>query len=294
MDEPIITVIIPTHNSEATIQRCIQSITNQAFPKEKYEIIVVDDGSKDNTVKLAKAVNADMVIETEPCTLGHARNVGFKKSRTKFIAYIDSDCEAKEGWLETIAKELETHQAITGPIENGFKKNLTSWTEYLFEFSDFNEYRNRSTTPFLPGCNQAITKECFNIAGEYPDSHLAEDVFFGSLLKQAGITAYFIPELQIRHLGVTKLNKLLSKMELYGRFTVRNSKTYDSIYKKMFKSHWRILAVFFVKIGARAIRAKRSKKFSIFLICLPLMILTTTKFCIGIWKELKNHHTNLN
>jgi len=54
LDKPILSIIIPTHNSELTIEECISSIKSQKYPKEKYEIIIVDDGSKDNTVDLCK------------------------------------------------------------------------------------------------------------------------------------------------------------------------------------------------------------------------------------------------
>jgi len=102
MTEPIISVIIPTHNSEATIKRCIQSITSQTYPTEKYKIIVVDDSSNENTVKIAKETKGVLVVETEPCTIGHARNIGYKNSGTKFLAYIDSSQPSLASQSESI------------------------------------------------------------------------------------------------------------------------------------------------------------------------------------------------
>jgi len=282
---PIISVIIPTHNSESTIERCIRSLTLQSYPREKFEIIVVDDGSKDQTVEYAKKDGADMIVISEPCTLGHARNLAAEKAQGKFLAYIDSDCEAKEGWLGTIAKELETLSAITGPIENGASQSLVAWSEYLLEFSEFNEYKSRSQTNFLPGCNQACTKESYKAAGGFPDLRLSEDVFFGESLKRAGIIPYFIPEMQIRHLGTTDMKKFLSKMELYGRYTVRNCKTVPSIYTVLTRTRWFIPLVFAVKFGARLRRAVRTRKLRIFIISLPIILHGISRFCIGVWKE---------
>ena len=55
----IISVIIPTLNSGGTIERCINSLLNQSYPREKFEIIVVDGISEDDSVKIAKKAGAD-------------------------------------------------------------------------------------------------------------------------------------------------------------------------------------------------------------------------------------------
>jgi len=285
MNQPIVSVIIPTHNSEATIERCIHSLTLQSYPREKFEIIVVDDGSKDRSIEYAKKAGADTLVISDPCTVSRARNLATERARGKFLAYLDSDCEAKEGWLETIANELETLLAITGPIENGASESLVAWSEYLLEFSEFNEYKHRSPTSFLPGCNQACTKESFRIAGGFPDLRLSEDVFFGESLKRAGITPYFIPELQIRHLGTTDIRKLLSKMELYGRYVVRTSKSVPSVYTILTKTRWLIPLVFLVKFGARTRRAIKSRRLGIFIISSPIIFLGIARFCKGVWRE---------
>jgi len=82
-----LSVIVPTHNSESTIQRCISSLISQSFPREQFEIIVVDDGSKDKTTTLAKETGADQIIVTEPCYVGKARNIGVQKAKTNFLAF---------------------------------------------------------------------------------------------------------------------------------------------------------------------------------------------------------------
>ena len=132
-----LSIIIPTHNSESTIQRCISSLISQSFPREQFEIIVVDDGSKDKTTTLAKEAGADQIIVTEPCFQGKARNIGVQKAKTNYLAFIDSDCEAEDGWIRTIIKELENLQVIGGPVKNGNPQSLLAWAEYFVEFCAF-------------------------------------------------------------------------------------------------------------------------------------------------------------
>ena len=158
---PLISIIIPAFNSELTIKRCISSIKSQKYPKENYEIIVVDDESSDNTVNIAKNAGADKVITIQHSSSGAARNTGSKHASGKILSFIDSDCIAQNGWLQTIEKEFEKNQVIGGPILNGTPNSVVAWAEYLMEFSDFNEHKNRSFVNFVPACNQACTKEVF-------------------------------------------------------------------------------------------------------------------------------------
>ena len=216
--EPKISVIIPTHNSEKTIENCVQSVVTQNFPRNEYEIIIVDDGSKDNTVNLAKKAGADSVIVTEACFQGAARNLGAKKARGNFLAFIDSDCTAREGWLESLSKELEKNKAIGGPVLNGNSHSLVAWAEYLIEFSEFNENRKRTIVPFVPGCNIACTKDVFYKVGGFSEQRLSEDVAFGYSLRKAGVNITFVPELQVNHLCRTEYSRYIANMKIDGMF----------------------------------------------------------------------------
>ena len=134
LKKPKISVIIPTHNSQEVIERCIYSITSQSYPRDNYEVIVVDDGSNDETIKIAKKAGTDQVILTEPCFQGKARNIGANNAKSEILAFIDSDCAAKEDWLETIESEFMNNKAIGGPVVNGNVHSLVAWAEYLMEF----------------------------------------------------------------------------------------------------------------------------------------------------------------
>ena len=78
MEKPTLSIIIPTHNSQKTIQSCLNSLTNQSYPRDEFEIIVVDDGSVNETVMISKKI-ANQVIKVEPCFQGKTRNIRAKK-----------------------------------------------------------------------------------------------------------------------------------------------------------------------------------------------------------------------
>jgi len=285
LETPLISVIIATHNSEPFIERCLLSLTSQSYPRENFEIIIVDDGSNDKSVELSRKNGADKVIETEPCTLGKARNIGAQEARGKFFTFFDSDCIAKDGWVKTIAKELEKNDAISGPVLNGNTQSLMAWADYLLEFSEFNEHKKRSIINFMPGCNQACTREAFEKTEGFPDKRLSDDVYFGFLLNEAGKRIVFVPEFKMYHLCRTELKKLESNQELLGRYFFRTIGMTHSSYDKLIKSRWYIPGIFFLKIGSRAKHAVRAKKTCKFLITLPIIIIGVFFWCKGLLKE---------
>ena len=89
----MISVIVPVYNVEKYLSRCIDSILNQTY--KDYEIILIDDGSKDSSGKIcdeyAKNHNNISVIHTKNRGLSAARNTGTENSHGEYITFVDSD-----------------------------------------------------------------------------------------------------------------------------------------------------------------------------------------------------------
>lgn len=98
---PIISIIVPVLNASLYIDDCILSLTNQDFPKDRYEIIIVDNGSKDDTIKKLDKYRERITILCEPKKGSYvARNTGIKIAKGKIIAFTDSDCVADKNWIK--------------------------------------------------------------------------------------------------------------------------------------------------------------------------------------------------
>ena len=87
LEKPCVSIIMPTYNSGQTIEKCLKSIQDQDY--SLYEIIVVDNFSKDDTLETAKKFGAKTILQK--CTPGQARNIGLNNSTGKYVLFMDSD-----------------------------------------------------------------------------------------------------------------------------------------------------------------------------------------------------------
>ena len=87
------------------------------YPKDKYEVIIVDGYSTDDTVEIAKRYGCKIVYENAG-TIGGARNIGVENSTGKYIAFTDSDCIVDKNWLKNLIGQFtdEKIASVGGPI----------------------------------------------------------------------------------------------------------------------------------------------------------------------------------
>lgn len=99
MNEKTVTVVIPTYNAERTLGKTIEACLNQDYPKEKLEVIVVDDGSTDNTAQIVKRYPVRYIFQ-EKGGPAKARNTGWKNAKGEIICFTDADCIPPKDWVE--------------------------------------------------------------------------------------------------------------------------------------------------------------------------------------------------
>lgn len=126
MEDKSISVIVPAYNAEKTIKICIESLLEQTF--QNFEIIIIDDGSKDNTLEVVKKIadkNPDKikVLHQENQGVSCARNLGIRNTHTDYITFADADDYVDKCYLETLIRpfyENDIQLSICGYVkENG-------------------------------------------------------------------------------------------------------------------------------------------------------------------------------
>lgn len=184
MNSELISIIVPIYNVEKYLRRCIDSIRNQTY--KELEIILVNDGSKDNSGKICDEYkNIDsriIVIHKENGGLSDARNKGIEMAKGKYIVFIDSDDFIELDMIESLytnIKEYNVKIAVCGvyrvkgnekqPYQKKYEKKLFSKKEALLKIIDeTNDFR-----VWAP--NKLYASDLFKNV-RYPKGKIYEDV----------------------------------------------------------------------------------------------------------------------
>lgn len=133
-------VVIPTYNRKETLKRTMEAVLNQSYPKDKYEIIIVDDGSSDGTKELIeelsqKAGNIKYLKQSNKGPAS-ARNRGIEIAKGKIILFTDDDCIPEEQWIKKHASwHLKDDKII------GVGGLLISYRKTLWDTMDWYRYK---------------------------------------------------------------------------------------------------------------------------------------------------------
>ena len=118
MDPPAVTVVVPTRGRAAYLEVTLRSLLAQRTGTA-HELLVVDDGSADDTRAVAARLEVRCVSHGEPRSLNAARNTGLRESGAPLVAFVDDDVQAPPGWLDALAEGARAHpaaEAFGGPI----------------------------------------------------------------------------------------------------------------------------------------------------------------------------------
>lgn len=189
-----ISVIIPTRNREKCLKKTIESILNQTFSHEDYEIIVVDNGSTDNTKDMVQKLQSiyekeiRYFYENNP-GLHQGRHRGAKESNSEILVFTDDDVTADKMWLESIYTSFSDKEVVLigGKILPQWEISPPIWIEYFWKECEYgkclgylslidfgNEIKTISGS-YVWGCNFSIRKNILYASGGFhPDSMPAD------------------------------------------------------------------------------------------------------------------------
>lgn len=184
---PHITIVIPAYNEEKYLPRCLKALQKQWYPKEKFDIIVVDNNSTDKTSQIAKQYGAKVIKENQQ---GHvfSLNTGLKNARGDIIAVTDADSIVTPHWLHILAKKFDNPAVVgvTGSVRlDTESKAINIFFEQLSKAFLFIHFACHK--PHTIGPNMAIRKSAFKKLKEVDTRYqIGGDVEIGMRLRKYG------------------------------------------------------------------------------------------------------------
>ena len=215
---PFISVVVCSYNGSRTIRDCMEGLQKLNYPH--FEVIVVDDGSKDNLAEIVSEYPVRL-ISTPNMGLSSARNTGMYYSKGEIIAYIDDDAYPDPHWLDYLAYAYitSTHACIGGPnlapADDGpiatCVANAPGGPVHVLISDEIAEH--------VPGCNLSVRKDVLmEIGGFDPIFRCAgDDVDVCWRIQNAGYTIGFHPAALVWHHRRNSLSNYWKQQMGYGK-----------------------------------------------------------------------------
>jgi GT2 family glycosyltransferase len=214
---PRVSVVVCTHNGEATLRECLEGLDRLRYPD--YEVVVVDDGSTDASAAIVSEYDCTL-ISTENRGLSAARNTGLEASSGEIVAYLDDDATPDTDWLTYLAHTFRTssHAGVGGP-------NLAFQDDGAIAHCVTNApggpthvLLSDEEAEHIPGCNMAFRRAALlEIGGFDPRFRAAgDDVDICWRLREHGHTLGFSPAATVWHHRRDSLRAYWRQQRGYG------------------------------------------------------------------------------
>ncbi|MFX4261491.1 mycofactocin biosynthesis glycosyltransferase MftF [Pelotomaculum propionicicum] len=221
---PRMSVVIPTYNRREMLAGCVRSLLDMDYPREKMEIIVVDDASP---LPVEVGYNGPSLRVVRLDTNGGpaaARNQAVKLAKGEIIAFLDDDCLAHRGWLRALVPcfQYPDVAAAGGRVEPaGLTRPLDRYEQFqspLMMGQRQRKVRKGSSLSYLATCNLLVKKDSFTAAGGFdPRLRVGEDVDLCWRLLENGGHIYYIPGGSVQHHHRSGLLPFLKRRYDYGQ-----------------------------------------------------------------------------
>ncbi len=218
---PKVSVVVPAYNVEKTIEDTIQGLLSQDYPKKRYEIVVVDDGSTDNSKKIVKKFKRIKLFEQKHKGPAAARNLGVKYSKGNIILFTDADCIPDKNWIKNMIKPFgdEYIAGVAGTYKTLNKESLIA--RFIgYEIADRHKtMKNKEYIDFVGTYSAGYRKDIFlkfkGFDTTFPTSS-GEDPELSFRIAKEGHKIVFNPGAFVYHRHPDTLLKFIKQKFLRG------------------------------------------------------------------------------
>lgn len=240
-----VSVIIPSYNSQATIEYTLRGLHHPENFKRIDEIIVVDSSDEEDSARSLqghaseklKVINAGQRVMP---AIG--RNIGAREASGDILVFIDADAYPDEDFVAQVIKAYEGGFLVGGgsiALPDFQERRVVACAQFFLQFNEYMDVGKARGKPFVPSCNLFCDREIFRKAGGFPEIRAAEDVLFGLTVSKFA-KVWFIPQIKVSHIFRENMRGFLNNQILLGKYVMiyRRREFKDKVY---YKKIWPLL-----------------------------------------------------
>ena len=202
-----VSVIVPVRDNAAGLESLLSALVNQTFPQEAYEVIVVDNGSRDSTAAVARRYEQShpglvrVLIEASRANSYLARNIGIRNSTGEVIAMIDSDCMPVKGWIEAGVRALAAADVdLAGGKITWIQPPQPESAQLFDELVHLQNDRSIDAFGRTPTANLFVKRSVIDAQGLFPThARSGVDGLWTETASKAGFKLVYVLEAEVLH-----------------------------------------------------------------------------------------------
>jgi GT2 family glycosyltransferase len=214
---PAITVVVPVRDGAGPLGALLASLAGQTLAGERFEVVVVDNGSRDDAAAAVARAAGAVVVRESWANRARARNVGVAAASAPLIAFTDGDCRVAPGWLEALVACLERAPLVAGPvvIDGNAEPGRCERLEGLWRFDQETNVRE---SHWAASANLGARRQAFEDVGGFDPAYLqiGEDVDLCLRARAAGHQLAYCADAVVHHDPETRLRPILGRAFRHG------------------------------------------------------------------------------
>ncbi len=247
MNSPGVTVVVPVYNDQSHIGFLLESLLAQDYPRNRVEILVVDNNSTDGSRDIVRRYPVRLLEERDVQSSYAARNRGIRAASYDILAFIDSDCTADPAWLTEGIRALRSDKTdlAGGKVEFTFSSENPTAAELYDSITHMQTSRQIRERQSAATANLFVFKKVFDKIGLFPKVKSGGDTTWTVLASKKGFRLVYAPAAVVRH-PARNLRELLKKEIRTGRGYVhyRLAQGHSRVHEFFYLPYWFICAFF--------------------------------------------------
>ncbi|MCX7682591.1 MAG: glycosyltransferase [Anaerolineae bacterium] len=221
---PLVSIVVPVYNGAATLPTCLRALQSQAFPSDRYEIIVVDDGSTDTSAVVAHSFSV-RVISQPNAGPAAARNRGAAAARGELLLFTDADCAPAPDWVARMIAPFSVPDVVgvKGTYRTVQRELVARFVQAEYE-DRYDRMRGLERIDFVDTYSAGYRRDVFLATGGFDTTFptaSVEDQEFSFRLAEAGYRLVFVPEAAVYHVHDRTVGEYFRRKFWIGYWKVR-------------------------------------------------------------------------